>query len=162
MKAKRLMSKHSVVFAVFLAGCLGTASAQTDHSEHDRYKYKDDALVYAELAKAPKKALARRNPLASDSDAVLAGGKLFDQHCTECHGELADGTKKGPSLRADPVQQATPGALFWLMTNGVVRRGMPVWSKLPEPQRWQLVSYIKSLTPARPPAAAAEEQAPHH
>jgi len=22
---------------------------------------------------------------------------------------------------------------------------MPVWSKLPEPQRWQLVSYIKSL-----------------
>jgi len=35
--------------------------------------------------------------------------------------------------------------LFWLLTNGVVRRGMPVWSKLPEPQRWQLVSYIKSL-----------------
>jgi len=22
---------------------------------------------------------------------------------------------------------------------------MPVWSKLPEPERWQLVSYIKSL-----------------
>jgi hypothetical protein len=22
---------------------------------------------------------------------------------------------------------------------------MPVWSRLPEPQRWQLVSYIKSL-----------------
>jgi hypothetical protein len=25
---------------------------------------------------------------------------------------------------------------------------MPVWSKLPEPQRWQLVSYLKSLAPA--------------
>jgi cytochrome c oxidase cbb3-type subunit 2 len=161
MKTKRLISIHPVVFAVFLAARLGTASAQTDHSEHDRYKYKDDALVYAELAKAPKKAVARRNPMAPDPDAVLAGGKLFDQHCTECHGELADGTKKGPSLRADPVQQATPGALFWLLTNGVVRRGMPVWSKLPEPQRWQLVSYIKSLTPARP-ATAAEEQAPQH
>jgi hypothetical protein len=24
---------------------------------------------------------------------------------------------------------------------------MPVWSKLPEPQRWQLVTYIKSLGP---------------
>jgi hypothetical protein len=23
--------------------------------------------------------------------------------------------------------------------------GSPVWSKLPEPQRWQLVSFIKSL-----------------
>jgi mono/diheme cytochrome c family protein len=50
-----------------------------------------------------------------------------------------------PSLRADPVRQATPGTLFWILTNGVVRRGMPVWSKLPEPQRWQLVSYVKSL-----------------
>ena len=38
-------------------------------------------------------------------------------------------------------QQATPGTLFWILTNGVVRRGMPVWSKLPEPQRWQIVTY---------------------
>jgi hypothetical protein len=26
-----------------------------------------------------------------------------------------------------------------------VRKGMPVWSRLPEPQRWQLVRYLKSL-----------------
>jgi mono/diheme cytochrome c family protein len=104
--------------------------------------------VYAELAKAPRKAAARRNPLEGDSDAVAAGANLFDQHCAECHGEMAEGGRKGPSLRADPVQQATPGTLFWILTNGVVRRGMPVWSKLPEPQRWQLVSYLKSLAPA--------------
>lgn len=53
--------------------------------------------------------------------------------------------KKGPSLRAEQVQKATPGSLFWILTNGVVRRGMPVWSKLPEPQRWQIISYLKSL-----------------
>lgn len=107
-----------------------------------------DASVYAELAKAPAKAVARHNPLESDPDAIAAGGKLFAQHCAECHGETADGGKKAPSLRVEQIQQAPPGALFWLLTNGVVRRGMPVWSKLPEPQRWQLVSYIKSLTPA--------------
>jgi hypothetical protein len=45
------------------------------------------------------------------------------------------------------VQQATPGKLFWLVTNGVVWHGMPVWSKLPDPQRWQLVSFIKSFSP---------------
>jgi hypothetical protein len=28
-----------------------------------------------------------------------------------------------------------------------------VWSKLPEPQRWQLVSYIKALTPAAKPGS---------
>jgi len=103
--------------------------------------------VYAELAKAPSKAAAKRNPLESDPEARAAGGKLFAQHCAECHGENADGGRKGPSLRTPEVQQATPGALFWLLTNGVVRKGMPVWSKLPDAQRWQLVTYIKSLGP---------------
>jgi mono/diheme cytochrome c family protein len=113
---------------------------------------KKDSSVYAELAKAPDKARAKRNPLESDPDAVVAGRNLFEQHCAECHGETAEASKKGPSLRAEEVQNAQPGAIFWLLTNGVVRRGMPVWSKLPEPQRWQLVAYIKSLAdkPANP------------
>lgn len=109
---------------------------------------KKDNSVYAELAKAPRKAMARRNPLEVDPDAVAAGAKLFGLHCAECHGEMAEGGRKAPSLLADPVQQATPGTLFWILTNGVVRRGMPVWSKLPEAQRWQIVSYLKSLTPS--------------
>jgi mono/diheme cytochrome c family protein len=104
-----------------------------------------DLHVYDELAKAPEKARTRPNPLAADPDAVAAGKKLFERHCGGCHGDTAEGGKKGPSLRASDVQQATPGTLFWVLTNGVVRRGMPVWSKLPEPQRWQIVSYLKSL-----------------
>jgi mono/diheme cytochrome c family protein len=113
---------------------------------------KKDSSVYAELAKAPDKARAKRNPLESDSEAVAAGRNLFEQHCAECHGATAEGGKKGPSLRAEEVQNSEPGAIFWLLTNGVVRRGMPVWSKLPEPQRWQLVAYLKSLgvKPANP------------
>jgi mono/diheme cytochrome c family protein len=107
-----------------------------------------DNSVYAELAKAPKKAATRHNPLENDPDAVAAGGKLFALHCAECHGEKAEGGRKAPTLLAEQVQQATPGTLFWILTNGVVRHGMPVWSKLPEPQRWQIVSYLKSLTPA--------------
>jgi mono/diheme cytochrome c family protein len=107
-----------------------------------------DDVLYAELTKAPRKAMARHNPLSTDPDAVAAGGKLYGMHCAECHGETGTGghgSKKGPSLRAEEVQQASPGTLFWILTNGVVRRGMPVWSKLPELQRWQLVSFIKSL-----------------
>lgn len=108
---------------------------------------------YAELAKAPAKARARKNPQQGNSDAVLVGKKLFAQHCAECHGPAAEGGKKAPSLQVDEVQQATPGALFWILTNGVVRRGMPVWSKLPEPQRWAIVTYVKTLKPARDSAA---------
>ena len=104
-----------------------------------------DPAIYAELQKAPEKARKRTNPLQNDPEAVSAGAILFEQHCAECHGDAAQGGKKAPSLRAVEVQGATPGAIFWILTNGVVRKGMPVWSKLPEPQRWQLVRYIKSL-----------------
>lgn len=116
-----------------------------------------DSGLYAELSKAPSKAAARKNPLENDPDAILGGAKLFAQHCSECHGETAEGgkgKKAGPSLRAEEVQRASSGTLFWLLTNGVVRRGMPVWSRLPEPQRWQLVSYIKSLGPTKAESTA--------
>lgn len=114
--------------------------------------------VYAEISKAPDKARARRNPLEKDPQAPAAGRILFEQHCAECHGDTAEGGKKGPSLKAAEIQNAEPGAIFWILTNGVVRKGMPVWSKLPEPQRWQIVTYIKSVgfAPAAPePASSA-------
>jgi len=104
--------------------------------------------VYAELGKAPEKARLRPNPLENDTGALAAGRLLFEDHCAECHGENAEGGKgrtKGANLRAAEVQNATSGTLFWVLTNGVVRKGMPVWSRLPEPQRWALVRYLKSL-----------------
>lgn len=139
MRRIRSLSPRTLTILLLLAG--GTVVAQS------KLPASKDSSVYVELEKAPAKAAARHNPLETDPDAVAAGGKLFEMHCAECHGAMAEGGKKGPSLRADQVQQATPGSLFWLLTNGVVRRGMPVWSKLPEFQRWQLVSYVKSLTP---------------
>ena len=126
---------------VLLAASL--AFGRQEKTVSDRAPRKDSS-IYAELNGAPEKARLRANPLARDAGAVSAGRLLFERHCAECHGDDADG-KKGPSLRDPEVQNATPGAIFWLLTNGVVRKGMPVWSRLPEPQRWQLVAYIKSL-----------------
>lgn len=97
------------------------------------------------LADVPLKARGRTNPLQDDPEAPIAGKKLFLQHCAQCHGQDAQGSRRAPNLRAAHMQNATPGSLFWIITNGVVRHGMPVWSKLPEPQRWQIITYIKSL-----------------
>ena len=128
----------------FIGVSVVLAQSQTSDKTPVGAAPKYDPAIYAELQKAPEKARKRANPLQNDPDAVAAGGILFGQHCAECHGDAAQGGK-GPSLRAAEVQGATPGAIFWVLTNGVVRKGMPVWSKLPEPQRWQLVRYIKSL-----------------
>src|SRR5262249_13582701 len=127
-----LITVGLLALAVDLAVARNDDSVTADYGHlHHRY--------YAEFAKVPERARARRNPMESNPDAVAAGTKLFEQHCAECHGSGAEGGKKAPSLRAEEVQQATDGTLFWILTNGVVRRGMPVWSKLPEPQRWQIV-----------------------
>jgi mono/diheme cytochrome c family protein len=143
------------------AALVSVSAALADHGKARSYKYRKDTLVYVELTKAPDKARSKRNPLEKDPDAVAAGRILFEQHCTECHGDLAEGGRKGPSLMVTEVQSAEPGAIFWLLTNGVVRRGMPVWSKLPEPQRWQLISYIKSLgVAATDPATLSKPDSP--
>jgi len=99
--------------------------------------------------KVPAKDRARTNPYAADADAPAAGAKIFAEHCASCHGEDAQGKTQGkhnrPNLHADRVKQATPGELFWLLTNGSQKNGMPSWSRLPDAQRWQLITYLKSL-----------------
>ncbi|HYX70462.1 MAG TPA: cytochrome c [Terriglobales bacterium] len=93
----------------------------------------------------PERARTRNNPLASDPQAAAAGAKLFARHCAQCHGDDATGRPGRPNLHSMRVRASTPGELEWLLTNGSLRNGMPSWSRLPEPQRWQLVTYLKSL-----------------
>ena len=124
--------------AILLCFALQLRAQVVEHSGTPR-------SAYSALSQAPAKARGKHNPLERDPEAIAAGGKLFEQHCSGCHGKKAAGTRRGVNLLGADVQQATPGALFWVLTNGVVRRGMPVWSKLPEPERWQIVTFLKSL-----------------
>ncbi|HEY7392008.1 MAG TPA: c-type cytochrome [Bryobacteraceae bacterium] len=96
----------------------------------------------AVFARAPQKARARRNPLETNALAAVAGKKLFEQHCAECHGAMEEGSRRGPALRDEAVGRAAPGEIFWVLTNGVVRKGMPAWAKLPEGERWQIVRFL--------------------
>lgn len=95
--------------------------------------------------RVPDKDRARENPYDSRSEAIAAGAKLFHQNCASCHGNEAMGTEKKPNLHSDRIRNSTPGELEWLLKNGSMKNGMPSWSRLPEQQRWQIVSYLKSL-----------------
>jgi mono/diheme cytochrome c family protein len=140
---------------VQLASSAWAQNAPDSVADNSKRKYS----VYAEMEKAPDKFRSKQNPLKNDPEAIAAGGNLYEQHCAECHGSKAEGRrKKGPSLLVSEVQSVEPGAIFWILTNGVVRRGMPVWSKLPEPQRWQLVTFLKSLR--TPPRIPVEQPSP--
>ncbi len=109
------------------------------------------ALVFAVadgawLTRVPARDHQKINPYQEQPDAILAGRRIFVDHCAKCHGENAEGTKKRPPLKSQRVQQqATPGDLHWLLVNGNMKKGMPSWSKLPDPQIWQVITYLKSL-----------------
>ena len=95
-------------------------------------------------------ARADHDPLPLTDDNAAAGHELYHRNCSGCHGPTAAGRGRKPSLRTESVRSATDGELFWLLRNGSLAHGMPSWSRLPEPQRWQLIQYLRTLPEWRP------------
>jgi mono/diheme cytochrome c family protein len=108
----------------------------------------------AGVAAGPKGDLIRRvpassqeqvNPVEANDDNCRAGNKLFLQECAACHGRDAMGKGKAPPLASPIVRQAKPGTLFWILRNGSLCHGMPSFAHLPEDERWQIITFLKTL-----------------
>jgi mono/diheme cytochrome c family protein len=96
------------------------------------------------LQRTPAKAAGKSNPMQGLEPARRAGAKLFARECAACHGAEGQGVQKAPSLKRVEVQKAPPGALFWVLENGSLYRGMPSFAHLPEAQRWQIITYLQT------------------
>ena len=95
------------------------------------------------LAKVPDADRTRVNPVAGRTEAIAAGTNLYRERCAQCHGAAGEGRGRRPPVRSPRVAAASDGELFWLLTNGY--RGMPRWSRLPDPERWQIVAFVRNL-----------------
>jgi mono/diheme cytochrome c family protein len=110
---------------------------------------------------APPDAAAKQNPNAGKADAVTAGQKIFLRSCAECHGEDGTGLQEGVSnLQSPDVQKQSDGALFWKVTTGNLKKGMPAFGKLEENDRWNVVSYLRTLKPAGSPSGENQPTSP--
>ncbi len=105
---------------------------------------------------APASAAATANPYQTDDD-VKAGKALYAKNCALCHGPTGLGTGNIAALANGAAQTAKPGEVFWFITKGDMQNGMPSWSALPERDRWQIVSFVKTLPTASAPAPASAE-----
>ncbi len=97
---------------------------------------------------APPDAAAKKNPVGDKPEVVAGGKKLFMRHCAECHNEDGSGLQDAANLQLPEVQKQTDGALFWKITTGNVKNGMPPFSRLSDDERWQIVSFLRTLKPA--------------
>jgi glucose/arabinose dehydrogenase len=131
-----------IAAAILLSAALGLA-ADVDAKFHD----------------APASARATKNPYEGQPAAVLAGKQLYARNCLSCHGKLGKGTGNVPSLVDGKLDSVTSGEVFWFITRGDKDNGMPSWAALPARQRWQVVSYVKSMG-APQVAQAASAPAP--
>jgi glucose/arabinose dehydrogenase len=62
-----------------------------------------------------------------------------------------------PSLVDGKLDSVTSGEVFWFITRGDKDNGMPSWASLQVRQRWQVVTYVKSMGA---PQSAQEAGAP--
>ncbi|MGB9407122.1 MAG: cytochrome c [Terracidiphilus sp.] len=104
------------------------------------------AVSASHWERVPAKDHARPNPLAGQPAATAAGAFVYSEHCQQCHQANAQGDgHKRPSLRSERIRSATDGDIEWFLRQGDLRNGMPSWSSLPQAQRWQLVTYLRSI-----------------
>jgi mono/diheme cytochrome c family protein len=125
--------KVLLVVAILALALAATWGQNTDYKQDEKWV-------------APPDAAAKTNPLAGNADAVAGGRKLFLRSCAECHGEDGTGVQEGvANLQLASVQKQSDGSFFWKITNGNVKKGMPAFARLPEAQRWQIVSFLRTL-----------------
>jgi mono/diheme cytochrome c family protein len=93
----------------------------------------------------PADAAAKKNPVAGNTDALAGGKKLFMRHCVECHNEDGSGLQDAANLQLPEVQKQSDGSIFWKITNGNVKAGMPPFARLSDTERWQIVSFVRTL-----------------
>ncbi|MFY9684040.1 MAG: PQQ-dependent sugar dehydrogenase [Candidatus Sulfotelmatobacter sp.] len=106
---------------------------------------------------APASARATVNPYEGQPAAVLAGKRVYARNCLSCHGRTLQGTGNVPSLVDGKLDSVKAGEIFWFITRGDKDNGMPSWASLPVRQRWQVVTYVKSM---EAPQATREASTP--
>src|SRR3984893_18154058 len=110
---------------------------------------------------APASAQQVKNPYAGQAQATLAGKAIYAHNCGACHGNTGQGAGNVPPLARGTAQTASDGAIFWYITQGDVNNGMPSWAGMPAKQRWEVVTFLKSLNNPQPGGSAAGTAAPH-
>lgn len=90
------------------------------------------------------------NPVPADQRSLNNGRINFQINCAVCHGPLGQGNgpatrfgMAGINLTSDVTKNRTDGYIFGMIRNG--RGLMPTYNRIEEPDRWDIVNYIRSL-----------------
>ena len=118
-------------------------------------------------AASERRAPAQKNPVPATEENLVAGAKLYVEHCAGCHG-LPSNPESQFSRSFNPP---TPGFFkrapdmpdnqnFYITQHGIRWTGMPAWGRiLKDEQMWKIVTFMSKIE-ALPPAARAVLEPP--
>jgi mono/diheme cytochrome c family protein len=104
-----------------------------------------------ELVVAREVYATRKNPVPPDAQSLARGKKLYEIHCTPCHGPAGKGDGlvtprfiPPPDLTSQPVQAKSDGHFsYYIGFGGAI---MPAYGEaLSVSDRWDIVNHLRAL-----------------
>jgi mono/diheme cytochrome c family protein len=142
-----------------LFAILGFVSMRADNPPSKMETTLAGHAMDASVARAAPKV---SNPVAADEANLVAGARLYTEHCTLCHGDPAHPESKLVDSLNPPAPQFTKDMAdmpenqnFYIIQHGIRWTAMPGWKNvLSEQQTWQLVTLLSHMHDL--PAAAKQ------
>ncbi|HWH50056.1 MAG TPA: cytochrome c [Gemmatimonadaceae bacterium] len=135
-------SSDTIAFRGNPQGSVPTNGSAAPGFEYDRLPMPQSI---AAMAKIP-------NPTPADSASVNRGRIQFQINCEPCHGPL--GLGNGPATKygfpgisigagSKAANEFTDGYIFGMIRNG--RGVMPTYNRIEEPDRWDIINYLRTI-----------------
>ena len=142
-----------------LFALLGFVNMRADNPPSKMETTLSTRAMDASVARAAPKVT---NPVAADETNLVAGARLYVEHCTLCHGDptrpksaLADSLNPPAPEFIDEPADMPENHNFYIIQHGVRWTTMPGWKNvLSEQQTWQLVTLLSHMQNL--PAAAKQ------
>lgn len=139
---------HIRVACLFGTGVAALALTATLSAQH-----------HAKTHRHPE-AAKMKNPTAASPASIASGRKLYDRHCSECHGNTGkgdgmagEGLDEKPSnlTDADWEHGTTDGEMFLVIRDGAGPKSemKGFGKKMTESHIWDVVNFVRTLGPKK-------------
>lgn len=149
------------LFALIAGGWFALRQGYVNFAADERPSFVELRLSMAAVeASVARRAARQNNPLSPTDENIVAGAKLYLDHCGGCHGVPSNPDSQFAKSFYPPAPgffheapDMSEGATFFIIRHGIRWTGMPGWGNtLDVTQTWQVVTFLSNIEKL-PPAA---------
>jgi mono/diheme cytochrome c family protein len=148
-----------------LVALTGFVSMRADNAASKMESTLAGRAMDASVARAAPKVT---NPVTADEANLVAGARLYRDHCTLCHGDpahlkspLADSLNPPAPQFMNDMPDMPENQNFYILEHGIRWTAMPGWKNVvTDQQLWQLVTFLSHMHDLSPAAKQVFAETP--